>query len=65
MGLIIYCCVGAWYKRERLGAQGSEMIPHIDSINSLIECTKTSIAGDADGMGGMFNSVRGVGDDGL
>jgi len=65
MGLMIYCCVGAWYKRERLGAQGMEMIPHIDSITAAIECTKAQISGDADGMGGMFNSVRGVGDDGL
>ena len=65
MGLIAYCCAGAWYKSERLGAQGMEMIPHIDMIMALYEGTKTSIVGDADGMGGMFNSARNVGDDGL
>jgi len=65
VGLAAYCCVGAWYKRERLGAQGFEMIPHIDSICALVDCTKTMFAGDSDGMGGMFNRARGVGDDGL
>jgi hypothetical protein len=64
-GLIIYCCVGAWYKRDRLGAQGIEMIPHIDSICAVVECTKGMCSGDGDGMGGMFNKARGVGDDGL
>jgi len=65
LGLLVYCCVGAWYKRERMGAQGVEMIPHIDTICALVECTKTSIWGGEDGMGGVFNRARGVGDDGL
>jgi len=65
-GLLAYCVVGAWYKREYLGAQGIEMIPHIDSICAMVECTKSSFAGDGEGgMGGMFNRARGVGDDGL
>lgn len=64
LGLAVYCCAGAWYKRERLGAQGIEMIPHIDSMCTLVECAKGSCNGDG-GVGGMLNKARGVGDDGL
>lgn len=63
MGLLVYCCAGAWYKRERLGAQGIEMIPHIDSMCAMVECTKGMFAAEA---GGMFNRAgQQFGDDGL
>jgi len=65
VAFVAYCCAGAWYKRERLGAQGIEMIPHIDSMCAVVECAKSMCSGDGDSMGGMFNKARGVGDDGL
>jgi len=66
LGILVYCCAGAWYKRERLGAQGIEMIPHVDSMCACVECAKGTCSGDSEsGMGSMFARARGVGDDGL
>jgi len=59
VALLLYCCVGAWYKRERLGAQGIEMIPHVDTVCALVECSRGMCSSD------MVNNARGVGDDGL
>lgn len=33
MGLLVYCCAGAWYKRERLGAQVTPSDP--DTVHPL------------------------------
>lgn len=62
--LALYCCGGCYYKRERLGAQGMEMIPHIDSITACLDTLKGAGSGDS-AVGGMLNRARGVNDDGL
>jgi hypothetical protein len=61
VGLIVYCCAGCYYKRERLGAQGMEAIPHIDTITACVDGVKNMFAGE----GGLLNRARGVSDDGL
>jgi len=62
--LILYCCAGCYYKRERLGAQGMEMIPHIDSITGCWDTVRGAGSGDS-AVGGLLNRARGVNDDGL
>eukprot|EP00656_Telonema_subtile_P013115 TRINITY_DN16655_c0_g1_i2.p1 TRINITY_DN16655_c0_g1~~TRINITY_DN16655_c0_g1_i2.p1 ORF type:complete len:210 (+),score=39.18 TRINITY_DN16655_c0_g1_i2:243-872(+) len=60
--LVLYCCAGCYYKRERLGAQGMEMIPHIDAITACVDTLK---GGGDSAVGGMLSRARGVNDDGL
>lgn len=61
VGLIVYCCAGCYYKRERLGAQGIEAIPHIDTISACVDGTKGLFSGESS----LLNRARGVNDDGL
>jgi len=62
--LTAYCCVGCYYKREKLGAQGWEIIPHIDSITACAESVMGCFTGES-AVGNMLNRARGVNDDGL
>jgi len=64
IGLILYCCAGCYYKREKLGAQGFEAIPHIDSMTACAEGVSGCFSGES-AVGGMLNRARGVNDDGL
>ena len=41
------------------------MIPHIDSMCALVECTKSLVSGEGGSVFGMFNKVQGASDDGL
>merc|ERR1711998_128385 len=49
-GVILYCCAGCYYKREKMGAQGIEAIPHIDAITGCVDTCK-----------GCFSSESAVG----
>eukprot|EP00658_Telonema_sp_P-2_P013023 TRINITY_DN14945_c0_g1_i9.p1 TRINITY_DN14945_c0_g1~~TRINITY_DN14945_c0_g1_i9.p1 ORF type:complete len:292 (-),score=83.79 TRINITY_DN14945_c0_g1_i9:338-1213(-) len=62
--LVLYCCVGCWYKREKLGAQGMEAIPYYDTITACVDGIKGAGSGDS-AVGGLLNRARGVSDDGL
>jgi hypothetical protein len=63
-GIVLYCCVGCYYKREKLGAQGFEAIPHIDSMTACAEGVSGCFSGES-AVGSMLNRARGVSDDGL
>lgn len=62
--IVLYCCAGCYYKREKLGAQGFEAIPHIDSMSACAEGISGCFSGES-AVGSMLNRARGVSDDGL
>jgi len=62
--IVLYCCAGCYYKREKLGAQGFEAIPHIDSMSACAEGISGCCSGES-AVGSMLNRARGVSDDGL